>query len=334
MPELVKYRTMTQYNVIFGLGTILSFLGGFILGPIFIPFPTWDWISVLGIFVGLPVLIASFGYYYGWYYKVNVVEYTAPEWDFEPVQLTIQEIADLPKKHNKKYQRLVAQGTYWDFFFPIVLLVFIAAIPVYTFYEDATIAQYSAWLLGISLAILYANTLYTGFRTTSNEASSDFTLPLIRETIKLANVQKKIHGISNVRVVLDKAESGDYAIYQRPRVLIRIRELEHESYVESWTDDLGAISRILGRLYAKDEQPQIVWWWIAEDRNFRKYIGDSEEGYYVKNPVRSNIKFPGVKDTQLVTENCIALIVREYIKTRDDSEDLRNILKELKADIS
>ncbi len=333
MPELVKYRTMTQYNLIFILGTILSFLGGFLLGPIFIPSATWDWISILGIFVGLPVLIASFGYYYGWYYKVHVVDYNAPEWDFEPVQLTIDEAADLPKRHNKEYSRLVSQGTYWDFFVPIIILVFIAAVPVYAFFEDASIVQYSAWLIGISFAILYANTLYTGFRSTSNEASSDFTLPLIRETIKLAKVQEKIQGVSNVRVALDKAESGEFAIYQRPRVLIRIRGLEHESYVESWTDDLGAISRILGRLYEKDEHPQIVWWWIAEDRNFRKYIGDSDEGYYVKNPVHSNVKFPGVKDTALVTENCIALIVREYIKTRDDSEDLQNILKELKADI-
>jgi len=333
MNELVIYRSMTQYNAIFALGTILSFLAGFFLGPMFMPSTDWDWLSILGMYVGLPVFIAGFGYYYGWTFKVNVVEYNPPEWDYEPVQLTIDDASNLPKKHNKENYRLVAQGNYWMFFCPIVILVFLSALPVYAYFEDPSIVQYSSLMLGFSFAILFANTIFTGFRSTSNAASTDFTLPLIRETIKLAKVQDSVPGVASIRVVLDKAESGAFAIYQQPRILLRIKGLESESYVESWTDDLGAINRVLCRIYEKNDNPQTVWWWIAEDRNFRKYVGNSQEGYYVKNPVQSNIAFPGVKDIRLVTENSIALVVKEYLKFGNESEDLRTILKELNAEI-
>jgi hypothetical protein len=333
MTELVTYKPMTQYNAVFALGTILSFLAGFFLGPILMPSVTWDWVSILGMYVGLPIFIASFGYYYGWNFKVKVVEYNAPEWEFEPVQLTIDDASMLPKNHNKENSRLVAQGNYWMFFVPIIILVFISALPVYAYYEDSSIIQYSSLLLGISFAILFANTIFTGFRSTSNQASSDFTLPLIRETIKLAKIQDSVPGVANIRVVLDKAESGGLAVYRLPRILLRIKGIEAESYVESWTDDLGAITKVLSRLYEKDDNPQTVWWWIAEDRNFRKYVGAGQEGYYVKNPVVSNIAFPGVKDTRLVTENSIALIVREYLKFGNESEELSTILKELNAEI-
>ena len=323
---------MTQYYVVFTLGTILSLLIGFFVVPMFMPALTWDWLSILGMFVGLPILLASLGYYYGWRFKVNVVEYNPPEWDLEPVQLTIDEAATLQKQYNKENSRLVSHGNYWMFFIPIILLVFIPAIPVYTFIEDASFAQYSSILLGSSFALLFAVTIYTGYRTTSNQASADFTLPLIRETLRLAKIQDTVPGVSSIRVVLDKAESGDLHIYRLPRILLRIKHLEKVSYVESWTDDLGAITKVLCRLYEDGDKPQVVWWWISEDRNFRKFVGEDQSGYYVKNPVRSNIKFPGVKDARLVTENSIALIVQEYLKTRSETEDLRSILKELNAE--
>lgn len=334
MTELVTYKPMTQYNVVFLLGTILSLLIGFFIVPIFMPLLTWDWISILGMFVGLPILLASLGYYYGWNFKINLVEYNAPEWDYEPVQLTIDDASKLPKAYNKENSRLISQGNYWMFFVPIILLVFIAAIPVYSFIEDSSINQYSPTLLGCSFAINFAVTIFTGLRTTSNQASADFTLPLMRETIRLAIIQEKILGVASVRVVLDKAESGDLHIYKLPRILLRIKNLEKVSYVESWTDNLGAITRVLCRLYEEGDTPQVVWWWIAEDRNFRKFVGEDQSGYYATNPVQSNVKYPGVKDARLVTENCIALIVREYLKTRNDSEELRTILKELNAEIA
>jgi len=201
---------MTQYNVVFALGTILSFLIGFFLVPMFMPVLVWDWTSILGVFVGLPILLSSLSYYYGWNFKVNVVEYNAPEWDFEPVQLTIDEAKELPKRFNKENSRLIADGNYWMFFIPIVILVFIAAIPVYALFEDSTIVQYTPITMGISFTILFIVTLITGFKSTSNAASKDFTLPLIRETIRLAKIQDTVPGVANIRVVLDKAVSGDY----------------------------------------------------------------------------------------------------------------------------
>ena len=332
MSELVTYKSTKLYNVVFVLGTLLSLLLGYFIVPLFMPSLVWDWITILGVFVGLPVLLGSIGYYYGWYTKVNLVEYSCPEWEFESVQLTIDEASRLRKEYNKENSRLISQGNYWMFFIPIVLLVFIPAIPVYSFLQDLSITQYASILFALSFALLFSDTLYTGFQTTSNQASSDFTLPLIRETLRLAKTQEKIPGVATIRVVLDKAEAGGLKIYRLPRVLLRIKYLERVSYVESWTDDLGAITKVLCRLYEDGDKPQVVWWWISEDRNFRKFIGEDQDGYYVKNPVRSNITYPGVKDTGLVTENCIALVVREYLKTRDDLEDLRGILKELNAD--
>ena len=332
MAELITYRPMTQYNVVFALGTILSFLIGFFLVPLFMPVLVWDWTFILGIFVGLPILLSSLSYYYGWNFKVNVVEYNAPEWDFESVQLTIDDARSLPKRFNKENSRLVADGNYWMFFIPIIILMFIAAFPVYAVFEDPTIVQYTSITMGISFAILFAVTLFTGFKSTSNTASADFTLPLIREIIRLAKIQNTVHGVANIRVVLNKAVSGDFAVYKEPRVLLRIKGLESEGYVESHTDDLGAITKVLCRLYENDDNPQVVWWWVSEDRNFRKFVGSSRYGYYVKNPVQSNITFPGVKDASLVTKNSIALMVKEYLKTRDGSEELRPIIKELNAE--
>lgn len=332
MTEQVTYKPMTQYNVVFLLGTILSLLIGFFIVPMFVPSLAWDWISILGIFVGLPILIASLGYSYGWNFKVNIVEYNEPDWNFEPVQLTIDEACKLPKEYNKENSCLVSQGNYWMFFIPIILLVFIAAIPVYSFIEDSSITQYSSILFGSTFALLFAITLFTGFRTTSNQASADFTLPLIRETLRLAKIQDTVPGVANIRIVLDKAESGTLRIYRLPRILLRINHIDKVSYVESWTDDLGAITKVLCRLYEEGDNEQVVWWWISENRNFRKFIGSSQDGYYVKNPVRSNVKFPGVKDTRLVTENSIALIVTEYLNTRNESEDLRAILNDLNAE--
>ncbi|MGY5857992.1 MAG: hypothetical protein RTU63_01385 [Candidatus Thorarchaeota archaeon] len=333
MTELVTYKPMTQYYAVFAIGTILSLLIGFFIVPMFMPASTWDWIPILGLFVGLPVLLASLGYYYGWRFKVNVVEYNAPQWELEPDQLTIDEASTLQKQYNKENSRLVSHGNYWMFFIPIILLVFIPAIPVYSFIEDATFAQYASILLGGSFALLFAITIFTGYRTTSNQASSDFTLPLMRETIRLAKIQEKISGVSSIRVVLDTAESGNLRIYRLPRILLRIKHIEKVSYIESWTDDLGAITKVLCRLYEEGDNPQVVWWWVSEDRNFRKFVGEDQSGYYVKNLVQSNIRFPGVKDARLVTENSIALVIREYLKTREETEELRSILKDLNAEM-
>ena len=331
MNEIVSYKTMHQFYAVFLLGIILSAILGFFFIPMFMPIETWDWISTLAVYVGLPTLIAGLTYYYGWRYKRGVVGYDAPEWKFSPVLFTLEEAKALPKAYNKANYRLVADSQYWMFFAPVIILVFISSIPLYSYLDNSNIAQYSPLLFSISFALLFAITLYGAFRSTSNVASSDFTLPLIREAIKLASIQHNIPGISQVRIVLDKAEFGELAVYQEPRTLLRIKDMEKEAYLESWSEDLGAITRVLCRLYETKEQPQVVWWWVSTDRFYRKYVHPDEIGYYVKSPLSSGKKHPGVKDIRLVTETGIALLIQEFLKTREELESLSELLVKIDA---
>ncbi len=331
MNDIVSYRSMAQFYAVFVIGTILSALLGFFFIPSFMPTLSWDWISILAIYVGLPTLIAAVMYCYGWWFKRQVVTYNAPEWDFSPVLLSLEEARSLPKQYNRENYRLVADSKFWMFFAPVILLVLIPSFPVYSFLQDSSINEYSQILFAITFALLFSITLYGAFKSTSNTASADFTLPLIREAINLAEVQQDIAGVSKIHIVLDKAESNGFSIYTEPRVLLRIDGIEKEAYIESWSEDLGAITRVLCRLYETEEQPQVVWWWISTDRLFRKYIHPDEIGYYVKNPQVSTVKHPGVKDIRAVTELGVALIVQEYIKTRQESESLKEILTRLNA---
>ncbi len=329
MKEIVSYKSMSQFYVVFLLGIIFNALLGCFFAPMFMPSLTWDWIPILAIFVGLPILIAGLTYYYGWWYKRSIITYDAPDWDFSPTLLSIEEAKALPKRYNGENYRLVANSKFWMFFAPLVLLVLIASFPVYSFLYDPRIIQYSPILLGAIFALLFSITLYGAFKSTSNAASGDFTLPLIREAIRLASVQKDIEGISQIHIVLDKAEYGELSIYKEPRVLLRIKGIEKEGYIESWSEDLGAITRVLCRLYETEEQPQVVWWWISTDRIYRKYVHPDEIGYYVKNPTSTENIHQGVKDIRLVTEIGVALLVQEYIKTRNDSAPLKELLSRI-----
>lgn len=331
MKEIATYKSMQQFYAVFLLGTILSVILGFFFIPMFMPSGSWDWISILATYVGLPTLIAGLTYYYGWRYKREVVRYDPPDWDFSPVLLTIEEAKSLPKQYNKENYRLVADSKYWMFFAPVIVLVFISSIPIYSFLQDSGINQYAPILFGISFSLLFVITLYSAFKSTSNTASGDFTLPLIREAIKLASVQESIEGVSQIRIVLDKATIDDLSVYQEPRVLLRIRGIEKDAYVESWSEDLGAITRVLCRIYESEPHAQVVWWWVSTDRNYRKYVHPDEVGYYVKSPLASKNSRLGVKDIRLVTETAIALIVQEYIKTRVGPESLKEILVRLNA---
>ena len=332
MTEIVSYKSLVQFNVILVIGTALSGLLGYFIVPQFLPIASWDWISILAIFVGLPVLLAAVVYYYGWRYKRQVVIYNPPEWNFDPVLMTVDEAKKLPREYNQLNFRLVADSKFWMFFTPVILLVLIPSIPVFSYLEDPGIIEYSPLIFGILFALLYSITQYGSFKSTSNTASGDFTLPLIREVVKLAKIQEKIEGVSKINVVLDKAEHGDFAIYDQPRVLIRISGIEKDGYIESWSDDLDAITRVLVRIYETEDKPQVVWWWTSTDRNFRKYIHPDELGYYVKNPLKTKIAYPGVKDVRLVTETAVVLMIQEYIKTRKESETLQDIIDKINAE--
>ncbi|TFG33195.1 hypothetical protein EU527_08585 [Candidatus Thorarchaeota archaeon] len=331
MTEIVSYKSMSLFYTFFVIGTGFSTLLGYFVLPILMPNLTWDWTSFLTMYFGLPILIAALTYYYGWRYKRQVVIYNRPEWDFEPILMSIDEAKNLPREYNRRNSRLVADSKFWMFFTPIVLLVLIASIPVYSFLEDSQIIEYAPSIFGISFALLFSVTLYGSFKSTSNAASNDFTLPLIREAIKIAKMQERIEGVSKVNIVLDKAINGELVIYEQPRVLLRIKGIEKEAYMESWSDDLGAITKVLCRIYETDDKPQVVWWWISTDRNFRKYVHPDEIGYYVKNPLDSDVDHPGVKDVKLITKIAVALLIREFVKTRKDTDSLRELLAKINA---
>jgi len=332
MTQVTVYRSMSTFYGFAVIGAVLSYLVGYYLAILFQPTSQFDILSFLGVFLGMPVLAAFLSFYVGWRQKKNIVEYNAPEWNLEPVQMTVEDAKRLPREYNRKYSHLVANSNFWHFFVPVLLIILIGALPLYAFYEDASLSEYIPLLNAINMTLLFSITLFGAFKAISNSASADFTLPLIREAVKLAEIQSKVVGVCNVRVVLDKAVVGELAVYANPRVVIRIEGIEKEAYVESWAEDLRAITRVLGRLYEKDGNPQVVWWWFSTDRIFRKYIHPDEDGYYVKYPVMSKIQHPGVKDISLVTENAIALIIKEYLKTRGDPAELIELLKNLNVE--
>jgi hypothetical protein len=226
----------------------------------------------------------------------------------------------------------VADSNFWTFFIPILLIIISPAMPLYSFYEDPRVIDFIPIINAYILTLLFIIAMIGAFKATSNSASADFTLPLIREAIKLAEMQSEVIGVCNVRVVLDKAEVGDLKIYSSPRVVLRIEGLEKEAYIESWSEDLRALTRVLCRLYEKDDHPQVIWWWISTDRNFRKFVHPDENGYYVKHPIAKHGRHLGVKDVSLVTQNAVALVLGEYLKTRGEVEQLRNLLKSLEAE--
>jgi len=332
MSQATVYRSMSAFYGFAIIGDILSFLAGYYLALLFQPTIELDIFSFLSVFVGIPVLVTILSFYVGWYYKKKVVEYHAPEWDFKPVQMTIEDAKKFPREYNRKYSRLVANSNFWYFFVPVLLIILMSTLPLYAFYEDASLSGYISLLNAVCLTLLFSITLFGTFRAISNSASADFNLPLIREAVKLAEIQSKVIGVCNVRVVLDKAVEGELAIYDNPRVVIRIEGLVNEAYIESWSEDLRAITRVLGRLYEKDGNPQVVWWWFSTDRIFRKFIHPDEEGYYVKHPITSKIKHLGVKDISSVTENAVVLIIKEYLKTRGETDELLGILKNLQVE--
>jgi hypothetical protein len=332
MTQLTVYKSMSLFYGVAVIGTIFNLIAGYYLALQFQPTVQLDLFSFIGVFLGIPVLVAFVSFYFGMHNKKNIVEYHSPKWDLKPVQMTIEDAKKLPGKYNRKYSRLVANSHFWYFFVPILLMILIVALPLYGFFEDANLSEYVPPSIAISMATLFLINVFGAFRAISNPASSDFTLPLIREAVKLAEIQSKVAGICNVRVVLDKAEDGELAVYDNPRVIARIKGLENEAYVESWSDDLRTVTKVLGRLYEKDGHPQVVWWWFSTDRFFRKFVNPDENGYYVKYLVRTNIHHPGVKDVSLITQNIVALILREYLKTRGESVELSELLKNLNVE--
>jgi len=209
-----------------------------------------------------------------------------------------------------------------------MLVIGLSALPFYTFYVEPSIANITPLLMSAGVVLIQVIAWVGAYRATTNASSFDFTLPLIREAIWLAKQQAKVDGVSEVSVVLDKAEHDGYEIVKNPRVVIRMDGVENEGYIESWSDDLRAVNRIFTRLLPTDEHEQVVWWWLSRDRLFRKYSDSDHDGYYVKFPVAFLGRELGVRDVRLVTANAAAILLLEILHRRDD-DHIKGLLHNL-----
>jgi hypothetical protein len=280
------------------------------------------------IYLGLPLIIALIGVVIGSNAKEQIV-YNNPNWYHEPVQLLPDEAAKIERRYLREYIRLVPNGHFWLFYIPLLLLLGQLTLPLYTLEFTPQYIPLVAPLFAISLAALFASCLLLGMLASSNEASDDFKVPLIREAVWLARRQEKMPGVKSARIVLDKAEIGRFRVYENPRIFIRLAGLEDKAYIETWTGELRAIDSLLCRLHKSESTPQIAWWWVANDRIFRKFVGDDKDGYYVTFPVPSKLDDVGVKDVDVLTMNAISIIYREWLRINGPDSAIIEILKQM-----
>jgi hypothetical protein len=328
MDSPITYRPLrpSLYQVVF-LFIIAQIVA--LVQWIFYDYSELDILLVFVFFALIPVLLSISGFFLSWRLKRDNLTYTATEWNFSPVQLRIQEAKKLPSQYRKKYSRIVAVPYLWYYYCPIAIIIVLFTLPIYASQFDPVLLSLIPLAYYVLLNVLLLISVWGGWRSTSTAASEQFRLPLIREAVKLAETQEKVSGISHVRVVLDKATSGDCEIYRDPRVVIRVQGLEQDCYIESWAEEFGSVSRVQVRIMQSNGFPEIAWWWYGEDRYFRKYVGESDESYYVRNPVHSRVSELGVKDVQLVTENAVGILILQWTTLRGKDESLSQILASL-----
>jgi hypothetical protein len=281
----------------------------------------FDYVAVVLSFLCLPLCTTLVGSVLGRRAKKSGVCYTRPDWNFQPIQLKTEECGTLVRDYAKRYRRLVPVSTFWFFYVPVVLIVLDLSLPYYSFFLNPTITPVIPLLSVFVVLTIDIVACYGAFRASSNVASSDFTMPQIREVLWLARNQSKIANVSHVTIAMDKAQSGDFTIYRNPRVIVRLSGLENEAYIESWSEELRSLSRLFCRLRGPEGSWDPSWLWDSRDRNFLKRTPEDKEGYYVRNPVPSRIRELGVKDVRLVTKNAVALILIERLRlgVSDDS---------------
>ncbi len=322
----VVFNSMKVAWTIVVLEALLVGVGGYWVSLVL--FGT-DGLLALAWFIVVPLYAAAAGFYIGWKTKKSTVIYVAPQWQFEPVQLEVSECRRLVREHNKQFKRLVAATSFWHFYIPIPLVLLNISLPYDSSFLYPPLSPFIPLLSSLILLGIHVATTYGGFSATSNAASPDFTLPLIREAMWVASVQSGVPNISNVRVLIDRAQSGDFVVHRNPRVIARVAGLESDAYVESWSGELGALSRVLCRLSGYGSSGVTTWLWDSRDRNFIKSTALDKEGYYVRSPVPSRVHELGVKDVGLITKNAVALILIEYSSTRGDSPHISEMLEVL-----
>ncbi|MFW9909846.1 MAG: hypothetical protein ACFFEF_14865 [Candidatus Thorarchaeota archaeon] len=328
----VTYHSLKNAAFWFTGGFIVYLVGGYWISTLYIAANEVNLLLVLLIFLGVPAIVAVFGFYLGWRTKKRNLDYTPPNWEFKTVQLKLEEVENLSKQYNSRHRRLVANPNLWFYYLPIVLIVLLFTLPLYGHYVNSDLMVWIPILYTSALVLLHSLTTYGGWLSTSSKGSGDFRLPLLRETIDLARSFSNVIGVSHLRVVFEKAEDLDLEIYRNPRIVGRAVSIEENAYIECSTEELGSIGALLIRMYKTDVTPDVIWWWQPHDRNFRKYVGENEEGYYVKNPVPSRVVELGVKDVKLVLQNAIAILVMEWARIHGTNERLSLLMKDLNID--
>ncbi|MHA2601318.1 MAG: hypothetical protein AM324_004205 [Candidatus Thorarchaeota archaeon SMTZ1-83] len=326
----VVYRSITVYQLLIGFLLALNITAGVAIGQAYLPLPFDIWFTLLPFLV-VPVLMVIAAYAIGYTAKKKSIEYNAPDWDYKPVQFTVEDVKQLIKDHHRDYLRLESRSNYWLFHIPIIIIVTIYALPFYVSLENPWLLPAAQLMLPVLFALNHVVTSAGAFLATSNDASDDFTLPLIREALWLVREQYRATGVSQARVVMNRAELGGLRVFKDPRVILRVKSFEKRGYIESWSADLKAINRLFFRLHETEANSQVIWWWHSWDRNFRKYTSPDDEGYYVRRPIPSEAKELGVRDVLAVTENAIAIFLLEIIRLEGESEAARSILSELGA---
>ncbi|TFG07797.1 hypothetical protein EU538_08240 [Candidatus Thorarchaeota archaeon] len=323
---IVQYRSLRRYVGLELLALVLAGIGGYFLSPFFAPQSELNLIGVVFWFFLVPLGMSSLGFGIGWKAKKDAVDYTGRQWEFEVKQCTIEECRAIFREYRKRFPRLLSDSQFWHFYIPVVLMLATLAVPLYAFFYMTWLGPYVNEATAALFVANFGVSSYGGFRATSNEASDDFGIPLIRESLKLARTQEKTPGISHVRILLDRAQADGLSVYRTPRVLLRIDTMEKIAYIESLTEELGAVSSIFCRLFSTEDTPEINWWWTSRDRHFRKYIQADDEEYYVKLPVPTTKERLGVKDVPELTANAVALVIIEALNRGIAPEGTRDTL--------
>ncbi|MFW9800108.1 MAG: hypothetical protein ACFFD9_06715, partial [Candidatus Thorarchaeota archaeon] len=324
----VRYRPLLLYAILIVILLVGNTMAGLAIGLSYLPLPFDIWVVTL-LFLVLPTLSTAAAFAVGYRAKKVAVDYDAPEWDYQPAQFSVEDVRDLVRAHHRKYARLESRSNYWFFHLPIITIILIYALPFYVAFQDSSTLPIAQLILPIGLALNGIVAAVGAFLAASNEASKDFTLPLIREALWLAREQSKAKGVSQIRVIMDRAEVGEFKVFQNPRVILRLDGFENEGYIESWSEDLKAITRLLCRLHEAENHGQVIWWWQSHDRNFRKYTSSDDEGYYVRTPIPSLLKELGVRDVVEVTENAVAIFLLEVALLEGRNDKLQSLLSEL-----
>ncbi len=323
----MKHLSMRRQTTVATLIAVTVTVVGYWLGLKYSSDPLPEPLVILSWFFVLPVCISIVGFGIGWLSKRRCIVYTPPDWDFRLQMLDIDEAAGLQRAHNREYWRMVADSTFWNYYIPVVLVVLSAMTPP-LFTEYSSLIVLLPVVTAVNFVLLFLTSLVGGFRSTSNQASKDFTIRLLREAIYLAREQQKIEALSVVRVAVEMAQDGGLRVYRHPRVIAKISGIEEHATIESWSDEMGALCKIHCVLYPEDETQRVDWWWKAGEEAFFKHM-TGRDGYYVKSPLPFKRDELSVKDIQYLTRNAILLIVMEMIHrgvTDKHLEDIKNQL--------